>query len=125
MIEFQYPSLPDQWFYAPKMRLRLIGNTNAVLVAGMTFQIPGLDAAPPCRPALGVRANSVVEILNEIPGDFHFTITQASVRSTGGEATAVVTVTDGRGARTDIVAKGPIVAGKLPQKYRGDVLTSS
>ena len=117
MIEFQYPSTPDQWFYAPEMRLRGTGNKDGAVVTRMTFLIPGLDAELPCTTGINVGANSAVQIFNEIHGDFRFTLAQSGVRSTGGEATAIITVTDGRGVTTDIAAKGPIVSGKLPQSY--------
>ena len=113
MIEFQYPSAPDQWFYAPQMRLRGTGYKDGAVVTGVTFLIPGLGATPPCNTVIFVGAHSVVQISNEIDSNLQFA--QSGVRSTGGEASAIVTVTDGRGVRTDVVARGPIVAGKLPQ----------
>ena len=118
MIEFQYPS-SAQWYYAPQIRIKEIGNMNGARVTGFHFDIPGLDAAPSCRMFLGITGGSAVDLFQEIYGDFQLAIFSPGNRSTGGEATAYITVTDGRGTQRRIVVAGPIVPGELPKTYTG------
>ena len=119
ILEFQYPTAPGQWFYRSQMRLRVTGNNDSVVVTGMTFLIPGLGAVPPCKNVIMLSGNTPADVFTEIRSDLQFLGAQPGVRATGDEATVIVTVTDGRGVSTDIVARGEIVAVTFPQTPPG------
>ena len=117
VIEFQYSSVPGQLFYAAQIRLRATGNQDGAVAASMTFLIPGLRAVPSCKAVISV--NSSVEMFIALYDDSQFRGAHAGVRATEGEATVIVTVTDGRGVSTEILARGPIVADRLPRTPSG------
>ena len=123
VLEFQYPSMPAHWFYAAQMRLRATGNTDDAVVTGMKFLIPGLSAVPPCKAVINV--NTAVEMIIALYDDSQFTTAHSGMRATEGEATVIVTVTNGRGASTEIVARGPIVTEGLPQTPTGGAVAQT
>jgi ribosomal protein S28E/S33 len=117
MLEFQYPSALDRWFYAPQMRAHAApGRRVSVLV--MRFTIPGLDNAP----AFGCGANLMEnprDLFGEVYGDWLLTIDETGRRATGDVATVTITYVDDTGMAGTRVVAGPVVPGTLPATYTG------
>lgn len=117
MIEFQYPSAPGRWFYAPQMRAHAAqGRTASVLV--MTFSIPGLGNPPPfgCGASL---SGTPRDLFGEVYGDWLVSIDETGKRATGGTASATINFLDDAGVSSTRVVTGPIVSGSLPASYSG------
>ncbi|MBA3671343.1 MAG: hypothetical protein H0W68_04900, partial [Gemmatimonadaceae bacterium] len=117
VVEFQYPSQPGQWHYAPRVRVRESGGGGAVAVIGYDFIIPGLGRAPPCVTYRRVERGGTLELFREAYGDYDYTISQHSSRANGTPATALITIRDGDSAPTLLTVTGPIVSGSLPTTY--------
>ncbi len=118
MVEFQYPGYAD-WFYAPQIRLRETRGASGAVMTKLEFVIPGLLAAPPCNASVPVGSGQTIDLFQEIYGDYQYTISATGVRASGADATAIMTVTDGRGRNTKLVVTGPVVPGALPTTYTG------
>ena len=117
MIEFQYPSAPGRWFYAPQMRARASqGRSASILV--LKFSIPGLGSPPPfgCGAAMSVTPR---DLFGEVYGDWLLSIDQTGQRATGTAATATISFLDDRGTEGTRIVTGPIVQGSLPTTYSG------
>jgi hypothetical protein len=119
MIEFTYPLATDYWHYAPQVRVRVSGNAGQATITRMEFSIPGLGAAPPCNSGVRFSSGEQLDLFKEIYGDYQYSITAHTTRSTGNEATLTVTITDSQGTDRRLVVKGPIVPGALPETYTG------
>lgn len=118
MTEFQYPSGPDGWFYAPQVQVTAAPGHTA-LVSYLIFSIPGLDDPIPgwvCPVNLG--AGSLADLNGEVYGDWAMSITGHG-RATGADATARITYTDDSGVTSTLTVHGPIVHGALPTTYSG------
>ena len=117
MIEFQYPSAPGRWFYAPQMRAHAApGHTASVLT--LKFSIPGLGNAPPfgCGAAISVTPR---DLFGEVYGDWLLTIDETDRRASGNAATATITFVDDAGIESTRLITGPVVPGGLPTSYSG------
>jgi hypothetical protein len=120
MIEFQYPSAPDFWFYAPQLRVRANSGGSGVAITRMEFDIPGLGAAPPCNTDIRVDAGAPIDLFREIYGDYHIVFhAHDGHRATGGDATAFIATATRAGTKHTAVVKGVIVPGTLPTTYSG------
>lgn len=119
VIEFQYPSQPNHWHYAPLVRVRETGAGGAVAITGYDFIIPGLGRSPACATYRRVDRGATLDLFREVYGDYGFTIAQAGARATGAPATALITIRDGNGPETTLTVTGPIVSGSLPTTYTG------
>jgi hypothetical protein len=117
MIEFQYPSEPGRWFYAPQMRARAAANRRASVLT-FKFAIPGLGAPPPfgCGASL---TDASRDLFGEVYGDWLLEIDDAGHRATGETATATITFIDDAGNAGTRAVSGPIVRGTLPASYTG------
>jgi hypothetical protein len=124
MIEFEYPSAPGRWFYAPQIRLREPGNASGAAVTGVDFDIPGFGGIPSCRTHVPVPAGTTIDLFQEVYGDFQYTIVQPGGRAMGAVATAILTLGDGRGLAERVVVTGPIVPGELPTTYSSPTVWS-
>jgi hypothetical protein len=104
------------WYYAPQLRIAATGNIG-ITVTSLHFEIPGLLPAPLTCGAWHVNAGTSGDLFREIYGDYELTIDNSGNRSTGGVATAVLTVTDDNGTLGTITGQGPIVSGSPPMTY--------
>ena len=117
MMEFQYPSAPDSWFYAPQIQATAAPG-RSVFISHLIFSIPGLDDPIPawaCDAYLS--AGTVVELNGEVYGDWAMSLTGGSRQATGADATARITYTDDSGVTSTLTLHGPIVHGSLPTTY--------
>jgi len=119
VIEFQYPSAPNQWYYAPLVRVRETGLGGAVAVIGYDFIIPGFGQAPPCATYRPVGRGATLDLFREVYGDYGYTLYSGGARATGTVATALITVRDGSGPPATLTVTGPIISGALPTTYTG------
>jgi hypothetical protein len=117
MVEFQYPSSPEAWSYAPLMRAHARpGHTASILV--LAFSLPGFGNIPAfsCGARLSV---TPVDLFGEVYGDWLLEIGHTQ-RATGDSATVTITFED-NGTPTIRMVSGPIVQGSLPTTYTGGV----
>ena len=119
IIEFTYPTATNFWYYAPKVQVHVSGDAGQATISRMEFDIPGLGAAPPCNSGFRLNKGEQLELFTEIYGDYSYMLTAFETRSTGGDATLTVTVTDSQGTDRRLVVKGRIVPGALPETYTG------
>ena len=119
VVEFQYPSAPNNWYYAPLVRVRETGLGNALAVVGYDFIIPGFGPAPPCATYRPVGRGVTLDLFREVYGDYGYTLWNSGARAAGRVATALITVRDGSGPPTTLTVTGPIVSGSLPTTYTG------
>ncbi len=119
VIEFQYPSQPNHWYYAPLVRVRETNAGGTVAVIGYDFTIPGLGRVPSCVTYRPVGRGETLDLFREVYGDYGYTIDNNGARATGTVATAIITIQDGSGAPTSITVTGPIISGTLPTTYTG------
>jgi hypothetical protein len=115
MIEYQYPSTPSAWSYAPQMRAHAVpGHTASVLT--MKFAIPGLGNIPAfgCDASLNATPR---DLFGEVYGDWLLEI-GGTQRATGDSATVTITFAD-NGMTAIRVVSGPIIQGSTPTSYSG------
>jgi hypothetical protein len=118
MMEFQYPSAPNSWFYAPQIQATTAPGRR-VFISYVIFSIPGLDDPIPgwaCDASLS--AGTVVELNGEVYGDWTMSLF-GDRQATGADATARITYTDDSGVSSTLTLHGPIVHGSLPTTYSG------
>jgi hypothetical protein len=120
IIEFQYPQLPDRYFYAPDLRLAETSGTGAVDVVRMDFTIPGLPSpVPPICTAIRVDPGSTADLFRELYGDYPISFDSPGHRATGDSARAVLHYTLGGGGIRQLLLAAPVVQGSLPTTYTG------
>jgi len=119
VIEFQYPSSPGHYYYAPEVRLRETANGAGAAITALDFAIPGFGPVPSCMTFRRVDPGAVLDLLPETYGDFAYAIYKPGERASGTEASMTLTVTDGLGIGRKLTATGPIVPGVLPTTYTG------
>ena len=118
VIEFQYPSAPGHWFYAPQLRLHDTTGVADAAVIRMAFEIPGFGGPSPACTTNRLVASTPVDVFREMYGDYEFTIDKPGARATAGMATAIITLRVGKSAIM-LTASGPVVPGSLPTTYTG------
>ena len=118
VTEHQYESAPNQWYYAPQLRVRASsGRSLSVLV--LRFTIPGVGYPPSW--GCGATITSAGRELNgEVYGDWAFEIGGDGPRASRDDATAVVTFVDDAGTMDSRTVHGPVVGGSGPGTYGGD-----
>jgi hypothetical protein len=120
MTEFEYPSAPGHWFYAPQVQV-VAAAGRVVYVSSLTFSIPGLDdPVPPWGCGARITADKPVELNGEVYGDWAVTFDETGHQASGADATAKITYYEDAVAATTITLRGPIVRGSLPTTYGGD-----
>ena len=119
VVEFQYPTVPDHWYYAPLLRMRETGLGDAAAVIGYEFDIPGIGQSPPCATYRRVGRGATLDLFREVYGDYGYSLYKPGARATGTVATALITVRDGSSPPTTLTVTGPIISGSLPTTYTG------
>ena len=119
VVEFQYPSAPGRWFYAPLVKVRETKLGMGAAIVAYDFIIPGLGSAPACNTYRPVGPGASLDLFREVYGDYGYTIDHGTVRATGQTATALISVVDGSSAPYLVTATGPIISGSLPTTYTG------
>lgn len=117
MVEFQYPTAPDHWFYAPQMTLSAAPGRTVTLLT-VRFSVPGLHGSVSwsCGGSLGAESR----LLNgEVYGDWTFTMDSPGYRASNDVPTATVTFVDDTGATGSATLNGTVVQGTLPTTYSG------
>ena len=119
MIEFQYPSEPGRWFYAPQLRV-LAAPGRTVSILRLTFSIPGLaDPIPSFGCGATLSAGAPRELNGEFYGDWTMSIDGPGRQASGEDATAVISFLDDAGTIATRTVRGPVVRGSLPATYSG------
>lgn len=115
VVEFQYPSEPGRWYYAPQIRLR---NTTGVAAAvvRLEFEIPGFARLLPCTEVRPV-TSSPFDVLRELYGDYELSF-DSGTRASTGVATVILTMRIGEEAVL-LLRTGPVVPGSLPTTFTG------
>lgn len=118
MTEYQYPSQPGHWYYAPQLRVVAAPGRTAD-IGLLALSVPGLpDPIPPF--ACNAHITTAARDLNgEVYGDWTMSVDSPGSRATGADGTAKVTYTDDAGVTRTITITGPIVSGSLPTTYSG------
>jgi hypothetical protein len=121
VVEFQYPSNPGQWYYAPLIRLRDTTGVATAAVIRTVFEIPGFEGhSPPCN-GVRVLTSTPFDVFREIYGDYELTIDVPGARAASGVATAYITMRIGQSDAIVLKATGPVVPGSLPTTYTGGI----
>ncbi|MEP6762998.1 MAG: Ig-like domain-containing protein [Gemmatimonadaceae bacterium] len=123
MLEFQVPSQPGWWQYAPKLVLAESSGKGPATIVSLSFFLPGFYRPFPliCGAGLRILAQSSVDLFGEHYGDFDrsFDFDGPGTRAAAGDATLVVTYRDDAGRMSAITVQGHIVPGALPTTYTG------
>ncbi len=120
MIEYQYPTAPGLWFYAPQIRVNETSGHGSIAVYKIDVTIPGFGSSPGfCSTGMRVAAGSTRDLVNELYGDYELSYDDGDKRAGPGDATLVLSYSDETGRRGTLSAHGPIVPGALPTTYTG------
>jgi hypothetical protein len=120
MVEFQYPSAPGRWFYAPLMRVRARDDGNGAAITLLDFEISGFGSLPVCNAFIHIGPGGAKDLFLEIYGDYQLAFFHRDgTRATGTSAQVVINVRDGAGIKRSLTVTGPIVSGALPTTYTG------
>ena len=120
MIEYKYDGEPDQWYYAPIVRLRETTGARSADVLAVQFHMPGFGYTMKCGARLHVLSGQSVDMFRESYGDYPLSYYRPpDGRALPGLATALITVRDDNGAIALLSMEGPIVSGSLPTTYTG------
>jgi hypothetical protein len=120
MIEYQYPSTPGWWSYAPQILVAETSGHGSITILRLDVSIPGFGPAPGfCSTGIHVAAGSSHNVVGELYGDYELSYDDNGKRAGSGDATLVITYSDETGRMGTVSAKGPIVPGALPTTYTG------
>jgi hypothetical protein len=120
MIEYQYPSAPGWWSYAPQIRVDETSGHGSITIFRIDITIPGFGPSPGvCSTGIRVAAGSGRDLVSERYGDYELSYDAGGKRAEPGEATVVLTYSDETGRKGTLSAHGPIVSGALPTTYTG------
>lgn len=119
VVEFDYPSQPGYWFYAPQVSVTAAPGIS-VTVLDLRFSVPGFDPIPSFDCGGAVPAGASRDLNGEVYGDWEFTFDHGGSRPAGDDVSLVLTFIDDTGATGTITAQGKIVHGALPTTYGGD-----
>jgi hypothetical protein len=119
MIEYQYPSEPGQWYYAPQIRAGAAPGRTA-RITKLTFSIPGLDGwTPPLDCNAQLVTTTLTELNGDAYGDWLFDVFEGGHKATAANAEALVTFIDDSGRTATRAIEGPVVRGGLPWSTSG------
>ena len=117
VLEFDYPSRPGHWYYAPQVSVRAAPG-EVVTILTMDFSIPGLPGPiPPKGCGATITSSQSFQLNGEVYGDWAFAISSPERRATGDTATMVLSYTNRIGVLATRTIKGPIIGGSLPGTY--------
>ena len=112
MIEYQYPSNPGHWYYAPHFKLRAASG-RAVTLLGIEFLIPGIGG---WRFSCGavVSAEEGVAFNGEVYGDWAFSLGGGTERASSDSASVNLTLLDEKNDVVTHTVFGHVFAGSQP-----------
>jgi hypothetical protein len=119
MIEYQYPQLPGQRYYAPTLRVTAPAESAGVSVVGAYFDIPGIGHTNICKSRRPVAAGQTIDVFGDFYGDWEVSFDVWGARATSAEASGIIFLNDANGRLSHIQVSLPIVAGGFPTTYTG------
>jgi hypothetical protein len=114
MVQYQYPSEPNRWFYAPLITVKDAGGLGGA-VTSLQFSIPGMLISLPCRTDRRFGPDETLNVLPDVYGDYELAFEGA--RLPQGIASATIIVKDGANKVDTLHATGPFINGVLPTTY--------
>ena len=116
MIEYQYPSGPPDYYYAPQFSMSATPG-RSVTILTLQLTIPGFYGS--ITFSCGGNIDSTPTLLNgEVYGDWTFAVS-SSTPATNVQPKAVVTFADDTGATGTATITGTVVQGTFPDTYSG------
>jgi hypothetical protein len=119
MTEFQYPSAPNRWYYAPQIQVAAAPGRIAY-VGLLTLSIPGLGGATPPFTCTAVITSPARDLNGEVYGDWAMSIDYNGAQANGSDATATIAYVDDSSVTRTMTVKGPIIPGGLPTTHGQD-----
>ncbi len=122
LVEYQYPEVPGDWFYAPQLVVADAPGQGGVQITGFEiFAIPGFPGRPGpyWARSLTVGPGQDTPLFNEVYGDFQaYYFLANGGRSAGGAVMARLTYRDALSHHYySTTIQGPIVPGTLPTTF--------
>jgi hypothetical protein len=119
MIEYQYPSHPAHYFYAPLIRVS--ARNEPVTVWGMSVALPNSNPIPASCTVIEVGADAL-DLVREVYGDYELAVSRGEgQRVHGGEFTVRIYFFDAHRRAGVVEAVAPATPGGLPPTYSGDM----
>lgn len=118
VIEYQYSSAPNRWYYAPQLRVRGSTVSDLKLIKKLTFEFSGVPNVAECNASIVIAGMQPNDLFREIYGDYQLEFDFGGKLPSGTTALAHITLTEGTGTQVLTVA-GPVVSGALPTTYTG------
>ena len=118
VVEYEYGGSPG-WNYAPQVVVSSPAGGSGVYADLSNLSVPGVGTVSGPATCRRVASGARVSLVDEVYGDYEFSMSNSGNRASGGEATIVLSAVDGLGTINRLTLRGPIVPGALPSTYSG------